>query len=287
MTTGNANKIAVITGATGGIGTQVCKYLVANGYTLYAATRNAGKSSQLLQTLAESFSAPDSLRDTADYINFIPLELNSRNSANEFCEAIIGKLQGKKIDLLINNAGMISPVLEITPDGHESIMQVNYLATREITSRLLPHISDNGRIINTVSCTINTANYRKALIECEKKEFIQPRRMGTIASLKRYSNAKLMLAIYTASLHRELGHNGSGIMVCAADPGIVNTGIITIHRWYDFLSNLLFRPLIKSPELGAKAIINAIEYNGSKVGQPYIFHSSNRVPISNRILKRD
>ena len=56
--------------------------------------------------------------------------------------------------------------------------------------------------------------------------------------------------------YRELARRTAGrIGVYAADPGVVDTGMITMHRWFDPLTDLLFRPLIKSPEQGARTAL--------------------------------
>ena len=120
-------KIAVVTGATGGIGKVVCKHLIANGYTIFAACRNAGKGEMLRKEIFENCNYEAS---TADNLVFIPLDLKSFSSVKEFCSTVIEKVNtmGCHISLLVNNAGFISPVYEITQDGYESTMQVNYLS---------------------------------------------------------------------------------------------------------------------------------------------------------------
>ncbi len=271
-----SNRVAVITGATGGIGKVVCKYLIANGYTVYAACRNTSKG----EALRKYICAANSNAGSANNLVFVPLDLKSFASVQEFCNTIIERItaSGNSIELLINNAGIIAPAFEITKDGYESTMQVNYLSGKAITETLLPYI--NGKIINTVSCTIHTGDYTEPV----KADVIAaPKRINSAKSLKIYSNSKLMLALYSIDLHNRLkrgielaADSGNGtvkvlktlseIKVYGADPGIVNTGIITMHRWYDPIANIFFRPFIKTAEQGAAPIINAIEYGQSASG---------------------
>lgn len=231
-------KIVVMTGATGGIGRVVCRYLTSEGYCIFAGCRKTSK----IDFAGESD------------IEFIPLDLMSFASVRFFCDTVIDKLGGRKIDIIINNAGMIARKREATEDGYESSMQTNYLSAKLITDKLLPYINENGgKIINTLSCTISKGMY----IEPQP---LRPEGSGnenTVESLQDYSNSKFMLARYTVELHKAIGNK---IMVCGVDPGIVNTGIITMHRWYDPLANLFFRPFIKSAEKGAEPLINAIRY---------------------------
>lgn len=243
---GMERKTAVLTGATGGIGKIVCQHLVKSGYTVYAACRDARKGEQLLNTLDPSFR---------EHIVFVPVDLMSLYSVKEFCNSILEKLEGDKIEILLNNAGMIASKYETTEDGYESSMQVNYLAAKLITETLLPHIT--GKVINTVSCTIATGNY------CEPQAHDSKivKKQSTLKSLKQYSNTKFMLAHYTIGLHRRVGDR---IGVYGADPGIVNTSIISMKRWYDPIADLFFRPFIKTPEQGAIPLINAITHTPEK-----------------------
>lgn len=252
--------IAVITGATGGIGKEICKHLAQKGYTVYAAYRSESKRDELLSVI------PSSLRGN---FNFINLDLTSIASANSFCKSIIERLNGEKISLLLNNAGMIADKFYITPDGYEKSMQVNYISAKVITENLLDHI--NGKVINTISCTIHRANIKRAIISANGglTPSEKPTEQGLLKRLIKYSDSKLMLAFYTLSLAERLGNDSTSanrekIEVYGADPGIVDTGIITMHSWYDILANIVFRPFIRRPYEGAAQIINAIEYKSSK-----------------------
>lgn len=65
---------------------------------------------------------------------------------------------------------------------------------------------------------------------------------------KAYPDSKLAVLMFTTELARRV--HGRSIVVNAVDPGVVNTGMITMHRWYDPLADIFFRPFIKSPERG-------------------------------------
>ncbi len=243
-----AKRIAIITGATGGIGKEVCKYLAESGYTIYAAYRSKSKKDELITCIPP---------DKRENFRFYELDLTSLSSVEIFCNNIKESLNGEKISLLLNNAGMIAETLHITPDGYEKSMQVNYISPKTITENLLEDI--DGKIINTISCTIHTANLKRALKSANGglAPSITPIKQGLFKRLIRYSDSKLMLALYTLSLAERLAKGN----VYGADPGIVDTGIITMHRWYDSLANIIFRPFIKRPSEGAAQIINAIKYD--------------------------
>ncbi len=243
-------KIAVITGGTGGIGGEVCSHLISSGYEVYVACRRMEKGKILMETLQKRY--PDMV-DMDRSVHFIPADLVSFSSVDNFCNCILESLEGRKIDLLINNAGAILPRFTVTEDGYEGMMQINYLSAMRITEKLLPNI--RGKVINTLSCTVVAGT--PALPEKYHKGSDE-HKLWTLKSLELYSNAKLMLALYTIDLHKR----AAGLEIMGADPGIVDTGIITMGRWYDPIANILFRPFIKSAASGALPIIRAIEYSG-------------------------
>lgn len=245
-------RFVVMTGATGGIGKVLLRELLKKGYTIYAACRGTGR----LQEFAEHIPAR---------LHPVELDLESLASAIRFCGEIEGSLSGHPIEIIINNAGMIAPRLERTVDGYERSLQVNYIAPKVITERLSSLLAPGGKVINTLSCTIKKGRF----VTMQRAVAGEPVRENTLMSLKHYSNAKYMMALYTINFalkHKE-------ITVCGADPGIVNTGIITMHRWYDPLANILFRPFIKSSAQGAIPILNAVEYipKGDNGGKALLF----------------
>lgn len=265
------SKIAVITGATGGIGIEICKYLLQNGYWVLAACRHFHKGEQLREVLKK---AVGELVD--ERLCLFDLDLLSFRSVDHFTNEIRTFLEQENngIALLINNAGIIAPRFEVTEDGYESSLQVNYLSPRRLTEQLLPHLDPSGKIINTVSCTIQIA--RPAF----PGEIPAEQQRKTFISLKNYSHSKLLLALYTIRLHQRL----NGRLVCGADPGIVDTGIIAQHRWYDPLADLFFRPLIKRPQEGAVPVIRAIEYSPSTAHPaPLLFKGKKAVGFPRRI----
>jgi len=243
--------VAVITGATGGIGTEVCKWLVTKGYEVYAFCRNIKKAEALKEECAKICRNKNI--DSAPNFHIVPADLEDFASIDNAVKHIVTILEKKErentsIDLLINNAGVIVPKMKLTKDLQETTFQVNYLAPRRITTSLLPYMNEeSGKIINTVSVTINWWP-----LDGDDRKF---------NSLKNYGRSKLCLALFTIALNRKMLKQHSKIRAIAADPGAVNTKMITMHKWYDSLADKLFRPFTKSPAKGAKAIINAINCN--------------------------
>lgn len=246
------NRIVLFTGSTGGIGEVVCEFLLNNNYTIIAPIRNIKKGENLKISLKNKLKQSNLVNKLIFYeCNF--LSIKSINNTILSIKSYLD-LKNSKLDIIIHNAGIISNSYVITEDGFESSIQTNYISGKLFIDNLIGYIKNNGKIINTLSLT---AMYGKKL----NKKYNR---------LNYYSHSKYLLYNYT----KELQHNYKNLLVCGIDPGIVNTGIITMHKWFDPLADILFRPFIKSPYQGAIPIINAINYQGCNNKGPYLFKSN-------------
>lgn len=223
----------IITGATGGIGAAVARSLAARGCELVLACRNAAKADALRrEILAEQPQARLEVR---------PIDLCSMASVRSFAEGF----GSGTVSALFNNAGAISRGYALTGDGLENTFSINYFAPFLLTQLLLPALEPEARIVNMVSLTCRFVRVDEAALCPGERDFSQ---LGTYARAKR---ALLLSSLELADRHPQLRIN-------LADPGIVNSGIITMGRWFDPLADVLFRPLIKSPEQGAVPALAAL-----------------------------
>lgn len=128
-------KIAIVTGASSGIGKATAEALVNNGYKVYGTARNPGQYQ----------------KDFAYTI--LPLDINNEDSINEFVQEIIHR-EGR-IDILVNNAGfgLSGPIEETSMKKIRSVFETNVFGTIQITKSVLPHMrkSGGGLIVNISS----------------------------------------------------------------------------------------------------------------------------------------
>jgi NAD(P)-dependent dehydrogenase (short-subunit alcohol dehydrogenase family) len=89
-----------------------------------------------------------------------------------------------------------------------------------------------------------------------------------------YSNSKLAITLFTMELARRV--KKLGITVNAVDPGIVNTGIIRMQMFFDPLTDLVFRPIIRTPLQGADTAIHLLLDNDVQ-GQTGTFNRSRKI----------
>jgi hypothetical protein len=128
-----------------------------------------------------------------------------------------------------------------------------------LTRKLIPLMEKGSRIVNMVSCTY-------AIGRLDFPDFFHLGKRGGFWRIPVYSNTKLALTLFTVNLANRVKEKG--IVVNAADPGIVSTDIITMHMWFDPLTDILFRPFIRTPRQGAATAVHLLldEDAGKRTG---------------------
>lgn len=242
-------KLAVITGADGGMGMEITRAVAIAGYKVIMACRDPEIAEEKRQLI---------MRETGNIaLEIVPVNLASLSSTASFANELLQR--GEVITLLMNNAGTMETRRCITEDGLERTVSVNYVAPYLLTRKLLPLMGEGSRIVNMVSCTY-------AIGKLDFPDFFLRGKKGAFWRIPIYSNTKLALTLFTIALSKKVKEKG--IIVNAADPGIVSTKIITMHMWFDPLTDLFFRPFIRTPRQGAATAISLLldEDAGKRTG---------------------
>lgn len=235
----NMKKTIIITGADGGMGTEISRAAALEGHhvIMLCRTRKGGeeRKEQLIKETGNTS------------LEVCPIELSSMKEVADTADKLLA--DNPSIDLLMNNAGTMSPRFTQTEDGFELTTAVNYLAPYLLTRKLLPNMHAGSRIVSMVSCTYRTGHIGPHF-------FTNGRESASYWRIPVYSNTKLALWLFTRELSERLSRQH--ISVNAADPGIVSTGIIHMDLWFDPLTDLLFRPCIRTPRQGADTAIRLL-----------------------------
>lgn len=242
-------KLAVITGADGGMGMEITRAVATAGYKVIMACRDPEIAEEKRQLI---------MRETGNIaLEIVPVNLASLSSTASFANELLQR--GEVIILLMNNAGTMETRRCITEDGLERTVSVNYVAPYLLTRKLLPLMGEGSRIVNMVSCTY-------AIGKLDFPDFFLRGKKGAFWRIPIYSNTKLALTLFTIALSKKVKEKG--IIVNAADPGIVSTKIITMHMWFDPLTDIFFRPFIRTPRQGAATAISLLldEDAGKRTG---------------------
>lgn len=230
------DKLAVITGADGGMGRVITTAIAKAGYQVIMACRNIESGNKVCEQIK--------IESSNKHIEVRAINLASLTSVHHFAETL---LQEKRpISLLVNNAGVLTTDNRKTIDGLDTIVSVNYVSPYLLTRLLLPLMPEGTRIINTISCTYAIGKIPEYFFEKGTNRWFN--------RISVYSNTKLALLLFTQELAKRVKEKG--ILVNAADPGIVNTNIIIMHAWFDPLTNIFFRPFIRKPVKGAATTIH-------------------------------
>ena len=232
-------KLAVVTGADGGMGTEITRALAFAGYRVVMACCRVQKAEEVRRSLLRERSGLQ--------IEIRKIDLASFASVAAFADGMLA--EGKRVSLLMNNAGTMETARRITEDGLERTVSVNYAGHYLLTRKLLPLMGEGSRIVNMVSCTY-------AVGRLDFPDFFTQGRKGSFWRIPIYSNTKLALTLFTIYLAARVRERG--IAVNAADPGIVSTDIITMHAWFDPLTDIFFRPFIRTPLQGADTAIHLL-----------------------------
>ena len=258
-------KLAVITGAATGMGFEEAKAVAEKGFHVIMACRRPEPAERARQEIVEATGN--------ESIEVIGIDLADLSSVRRFADEVKARFQ--HLDLLMNNAGTLETSFHKTVDNLERTVQVNYVGPFLLTCLLLPLMGEGSRIVNMVSLT-----YRYGRLDFP--DFFLRGRKGSFWRIPIYSNTKLALTLFTFELAGRL--KDKGITVNAADPGIVSTDIIRLHNFLDPLTDIFFRPFIRTPRQGADTAIRLL-LDDDKAGQTGTFNRSGRsVDVGDKFL---
>jgi len=253
-------KLYIVTGASGSVGSVAVREIAARGYTVIMACRNLVKGETVRQSILRQ--CPDA------ELMLMELKLDSFASVEAFAQKVKELVPEYELCGLFNNAGIINRDFKLTSDGFENTLQVNYLSPFLLNCLLLDSIAHGGNIVNMVSLTCRFGKLDKDIFNRPKKAFSQ---LGT------YSDTKLALLLGSIALGRKVAGR---IHVNVSDPGVVNSNMISMGRWFDPLADILVRPIISSPEKGAAPALRAA-FSQENL---YYFVGNSDHPIKDRYL---
>ena len=192
------SKTAIITGANKGIGLAVAKDLVAKNYRVILACRDVTKGK-----MAEEFVGSNAV--------FLELDLSKPSSINQFVNQINSDYS--EIDVLYNNAGLIYRDFELTEEGYESMIAVNYFGSFRLALMLLENLHRrSGRIVQVTSFSMYLARTFN-LSGLHSKDSFSPS--------SRYNFTNLLRSMFAIELENKL--KKTSISVSAAHPGVTKS----------------------------------------------------------------
>lgn len=210
----------IVTGANTGIGFEAAKILAARHARVLLACRDKDRAE----------AAKARIRREYPYANvaFLPLDQADLHSVRHAAERAADE---PRIDVLLNNAGVMFPPLTRTRDGFELQFGVNHLGTFALTALLLPKLArtPGSRIVVTASLAHRRGNLRWDDLNAE----------NGYSRVARYSDSKLANMLHFAELDRRLRAAGSPVTALGCHPGVAATELVRHVRPFQMITPLL------------------------------------------------
>ena len=207
-----AGKLVVVTGASDGLGLQIAVRLAAAGAELVLPVRNRRKGAAAVERIRAA--APQVKVTTMD------LDLASLESVRTLGDELLA--QGRPIDILINNAGVMTPpTRHETQDGFELQFGTNFLGHFALTARIFPLLSEGSARVTTLSALAA----RSGAIQWDDLQY-----QGRYQAMKAYGQSKLAEMLFALELDRRSRAAGWGIVSNTAHPGLTVTNL-QISGW--------------------------------------------------------
>ncbi len=226
-------KIVVVTGANQGIGKVTAAELARQGARVLLVCRNAAKGKEAMNEILASGGEAE----------LVIADLSSQAQVRAAAAEI--KSRHERLDVLVNNAGVLVPERRSTVDGVEETLALNHLAYFLLTHELMDLLRAAGkaRIVN-----VSSAIHRRARPNFDDIQFSR----GS-AMFKVYGHSKLLNILFTYELARRL--EGTGITANCLHPGAIGSGFGQTYGGLIAWFVRLGRPFLLTPEQGARTSI--------------------------------
>jgi NAD(P)-dependent dehydrogenase (short-subunit alcohol dehydrogenase family) len=246
-----SDRIAIVTGATSGLGYDTAAALAGKGAHVVLAVRNLDKGNEAVDRIKEASPNAD--------VALQELDLTSLDSVRKAADEL--RAAYPRIDLLINNAGvMYVPKRETTKDGFEMQFGTNHLGHFALTGQLLDNMLpvEGSRVV-----TVASVGHRiMARIHFEDPQFERK-----YNRLEAYGQSKLANLLFTYELQRRLNAKGTPTVALAAHPGFSNTELM--RHLPGFIPDFFWRPFAQPADMGALPTLRAATDPGAQGGQYY------------------
>jgi len=234
-----SGRVAIVTGANSGLGSESALALAAKGAHVVLACRDAAKAQSALQAIRAASPAVS--------VEAMALDLASLASVRAFAEAFVA--QHERLDLLCNNAGVMAIPHRRTTDGFEMQFGTNHLGHFALTGLLLPRLLDTpgARVVS-----VSSSAHRPGKIHWDDLQLERSYR-----NWRAYAQSKLANLLFAFELDRRLRKAGTSVISVAAHPGYAATNLQSVgarmagSRVLERLFEVANRLIAQSAAMGA------------------------------------
>ncbi len=238
-------KVAIVTGANNGLGYQTALELAKKDLVVVLACRNLLKAEAAKAQIVAAYPPAR--------LHCLQLDVSSLRDVREFAAQF--RRQFGRLDLLINNAGIMMSPYAVTEDGFEQQLATNYLGHFALTGLLLPLLTGTAgsRVI-----TVSSLSYKWAEID-----FADLQAHHHYRPYRAYGQSKRAGLVFAYELHRRLAAAGSRTLSVAAHPGLCKTNL---DQYFPALIRPLGNLFLQPASLGARSILYAALAPGIRGG---------------------
>jgi dehydrogenase/reductase SDR family protein 12 len=226
-------RVVLVTGASSGLGLAAAEGFAQLGATVWLVVRDRERGEQTRTRIAEQSGNGD--------VHVGVCDLSELDSVRQFAKRF--RDQASRLDVLVNNAGVMTQAREVSADGIELTLATNVVGPFLLTNLLIPLLRESApaRIINVSSGGMYTQKVRVDDLQSERGQFDGP---------KVYARAKRAEVILTERWAGQLA--GTGVVVHAMHPGWADTPGVrsSLPRFYK-----VTRPLLRTPAQGVDTIV--------------------------------
>lgn len=245
-------RTAIVTGANTGLGLETARALAEKGATVVLAVRNLEKGRAAIERITE--------RRPGARVSLQSLDLTSLDSVRRAASEI--GAAHPRIDLLVNNAGVMYTPQSRTADGFELQLGTNHLAHFALTGLLLPRLLEakGSRVVSVSSIG------HRIRSEIDLDDLAFEKGYSRVAA---YGRSKLANLLFTYELQRRLTGAGAKTSALAAHPGLSSTELLRNSPAIFRLLELPLRPLAQSAAMGALPTLRAATDPAAAGGEYY------------------
>ena len=252
-------RTAIVTGANSGIGLIAARELARAGARVVLACRNATKGAEAVSGISAAMPGAK--------VELASLDLGSLDSIRAFGERFSST--NDRLDLLVNNAGVMAAPRSLTTDGFELQFGTNHLGHFALTARLMPLLGprEGARVVNVSSGAHRTGRMKFDDLHGER----------SYGRWSAYGQSKLANLLFTFELDRWLRTSDSPVRAMAAHPGYAATNLqfAVVPRHEAMVMSVGNAIFAQSAEMGALPTLYAATYpdveGGSYVGPDGMF----------------
>ena len=249
-----SGRVVIVTGASSGIGEEAARALAAKNADVTIASRNVEKSNAAADRIRNAH--PDAKVSVAQ------LDLSDLQSVDAFATEF--QKEHDRLDLLINNAGIMMCPFAKTKDGFEIQMGTNHLGHFALTGHLLPLLksTEGSRIVNLASIAHKGGDIDFSDLNWENRPY---------KTMKAYSDSKIANLYFTYHLAEKLGRNGKNPIVVAAHPGWTATDLQRHSGMAGFLNNFFAQGIDMGTLPTLRAAVDETAQSGDYFGPTRMF----------------